>query len=166
MINNSVLTSAYVYDRKYDKALFQARSTYDLDPNFPLARVWLGFALIANGKYDEAISAIQKESPASSFSWMSAVVVAQAYAKQGKRTETEQQIALLGELAKTRYIRTYYLAAIYATLGDKDKAFAELEKSFADRDCFLGRIAVDPAMDSLRADARFKSLLKRMNLPA
>jgi len=51
--------------------------------------------------------------------------------KQFARAEAEQQIAVLHELAKTRYIRTYYLAAIYATLGDKDKAFAELEKSFS-----------------------------------
>jgi serine/threonine-protein kinase len=165
MINSSVLTSAYVYDRKIDKALAQARSTYDLDPNFPLSRVWLGFALIANGKYDEAISTIGHMSPESPFGWMSAVVLAQAYAQQGKRAEAEQQIAILHELARTRYVRTYYLAAIYATLGAKDKAFAELEQSFAARDCFLGRIAVDPAMDSLRDDPRFKNLLKRMSLP-
>src|SRR5215831_2625600 len=165
MINNSVLTSAYVYDRKYDKALVQARSSYDLDPNFPLARVWLGFALIANGKYDDAISAIGPVSPESPFGWMSVVVLAQAYAKQGKRTETEQQIAMLRDLAKTRYVRTYYLASIYAALGDKDKTFSELEKSFAEKDCFLGRMAVDPSMDPLRDDPRFKNLLKRMNLP-
>jgi tetratricopeptide (TPR) repeat protein len=165
LINNSVLTSAYVYDRKYDKALAQARVSYDLDPKFPLAQVWLGFALIANGKSDEAITTIQKESADSPFGWMANVVTAQAYAQQGKRTEAEQQIAILRDLAKTRYIRTYYVAAIYATLGDTDKAFAELEKSFSDRDCFLGRIAVDPAMDSLRDDRRFKDLLKRMNLP-
>jgi serine/threonine protein kinase/Tfp pilus assembly protein PilF len=165
MLNNSVLTSAYVYDRKYEKALVQARSTYDLDPNFGLARVWLGFALIANGKYDEAISAIGQASPDSAFGWMSTVVLAHAYAKQGKRAEAEQQISTLHDLAKTRYIRTYYLAAIYAALGDKDKAFAELEQSFAARDCFLGRIAIDPAMDPLRDDPRFKALLKKMNLP-
>jgi TolB-like protein/lipoprotein NlpI len=164
LINNSVLTTAYMYNRQYEKALAQARTAYDLDPDFPLARVWLGFALIANGKYDEAISSIGQVSPASPFGWMSAVVLAQAYARQGKRAETEAQIATLHEQAKTRYIRTYYLASIYATLGDKDKAFAELEKSFAEKDCFLSRMVVDPAMDPLRADPRFKDLLKRMNL--
>jgi len=164
MLNNSVLTSAYIYDRKYDQALVQARNTYDLEPNFGLARVWLGFALIANGKYDEAISAVGQISPDSSFGWMSGVVIAHAYAKQGQRAEAEQQISRLRELGKTRYIRTYYLAAIYATLGDKDKALAELETSFSEKDCFLGRIAIDPAMDPLRGDPRFKSLLKRMNL--
>ena len=66
---------------------------------------------------------------------MSVVVLAHAYAKQGKRAETEQQISSLRDLAKTRYIRPYFFASIYAALGDKDNAFAELEKSFAERDC-------------------------------
>jgi Flp pilus assembly protein TadD len=126
----------------------------------------LGFALIANGKYDEAISAVGQMSPESPFGWQSGVVLAHAYAKQGKRAEAEQQISRLRDLAKTRYLRPYYLAAIYAALGDKDKAFAQLEESFSERDCFLGRIAIDPDMDPLRDDPRFKSLMKRMNLSA
>jgi Flp pilus assembly protein TadD len=124
----------------------------------------LGFALIANGKYDEAISVVGQIPPDSPFAWMSVVVRAHAYGKQGKRVEAEQQISRLRDLMKEHYLRTYYLAAIYAALGDKDKAFAELEQSFADKDCFLGRIAIDPDMDPLRDDPRFKSLLKRMNL--
>jgi TolB-like protein/Tfp pilus assembly protein PilF len=161
-ISNFVLVSIYSYDRKYDKALVQARSAFDLDPNFPLGRGLLGFALIANGKYDEAISAIGQVSPQSPS--ISVVALALAYAKQGKRAETEQQISALRDLAKTQYIRPYFFASIYATLGDKDSAFAELEKSLAEKDCYLGRITVDPFMDPLRDDPRFKSLLKRMNL--
>jgi TolB-like protein/lipoprotein NlpI len=164
MINNCILTTTYIYARKYDKALAQGRSTYDLDATFPFAPHWLGFALIANGKYEEAIAVGRRVSPDSPFGWMSAVVIAQAYANQGKRVEAEQQISLLRELAKTRYVRPYYIASIYAALGDKDKAFAELEESFGERDCYLGRLTVDPFMDPLRDDPRFKSLLKRMNL--
>jgi tetratricopeptide (TPR) repeat protein len=164
MINNCILTTTFIYARKYDKALTQARTVFDLDPNFPFARHWLGFALIANGKYDEAISVGRQVSPDAPFGWMSLVVIAQAYANQGKKAEAEQQISLLRELAKTRYVRPYYIASIYAALGDKDKAFAELERSFAERDCYLGRITVDPFMDPLRDDPRFKSLMKRMNL--
>ncbi len=166
LINNSVAVSAYLNARQYDKALTQARTAFDLDPTFPLARHWLGFALVLNGKYDEAISISRQVSPDSPSGWLSAVVLGHAYAKQGKRAETEQQISLLRDLAKTRYVRPYYLASIYAALGDKDKAFAELEKAFAERDCYLGRISVDPLMDALRDDLRFKSLTKRMNLSA
>ena len=150
MLNNSVLTSAYILDRKYDQALVQARSTYDLEPNFGFARSFLGFALIANGKYDEAISVVGQVPPDSPFGWMSVVVIAHAYANQGKRAEAEQQISRLRDLMKTRYLRTYYLAEIYAALGDKEKAFV--------------RIVTDPEIDPLCDVSRFKSLLKRMNL--
>ena len=117
-------------------------------------------ALVANGKYDEAIT-LSEQAPDSP---LAVAVLAHAYAKTGKRAEAEKQIAYLETLAKTRYIRNYYLASIYATLGDKDKAFAELEKSFEDRDCYLNRAASDPFMDPLRDDPRFKDLMKRMNL--
>jgi serine/threonine-protein kinase len=165
LINNSVAVSAYMNAHQFDRALAQARTAFDLDPTFPLARHWLGMALVANGKYDEAISISQQVSPDSTAGWLTLVALAHAYAKEGKRTEVEQQIRLLRNLAKTNYIRTYYLASIYASLGDMDKAFAELEISFAEKDCYLGRITLDPFMDPLRNDPRFKNLLKRMNLP-
>ena len=95
---------------------------------------------------------------------MSTVVVAHAYAKMGKRVDVEQQVSHLRDLSNTRYVRSYYLASIYASLGDKDKAFEELEKSFRERDCYLGRAAVDPFMDPLREDPRFNGLMKRMGL--
>ncbi len=165
MINNCILTTTYIYARKYDKALAQGRSTYDLDAAFPFAPHWFGFALIANGKYDEAISVARRVAPDAPFGWLAAVVSGVAYAKEGKRAEAEQQISMLRELANTRYIRPYYIAQIYAALGDKDKAFAELEKSFVERDCYLSRMTVDPFMDPLRDDPRFAGLLKRMGLP-
>ena len=83
-------------------------------------------AVLTGSIMQVADNLVPSDSP---FGWMSVVVVAYAYAKQGKRADAEQQLSLLRELGKTRYIRTYYLTAIYGTLGDKDKAFAELEKS-------------------------------------
>ena len=164
LINNSVAVGAYLNARQNGKALEQARKAFELDPTFPLARHWLGMALVANEKYDEAITVSEQAPPGSPLAWMSVDVLAHAYAKTGNRAEAEKQIAYLEVVAKTRYVRTYYLASIYATLGDKDKAFAELEKSFQDHDCYLGRVESDPFMDPLRDDPRFKNLLKRMNL--
>jgi len=165
LINNSVLASAYVYDRQYDKALEQAKKTFELDPNFPLARQWYGMAYLLKGQYQQAIDfeqQVPKDSPAR---WTAVMVLAHVYAKMGNRSECEKAINELEEIGKTRYIRRYYLASIYATLGDKDKAFAELEKAFADRDSFLPRAKEDPFMDPLRDDPRFKAMLKRMDLP-
>ncbi len=62
-------------------------------------------------------------------------------------------------------LSAYWIAGIYAALGDKDKAFAELEKAYQARDWFLPRLKVDPFMDGLRDDPRFKAMLKSLNLP-
>ena len=50
-------------------------------------------------------------------------------------------------------------------LGEKDQAFAWLEKAYEDRTFFLTGLKIDSAMDTLRSDARFKDLLRRMNFP-
>jgi TolB-like protein/Tfp pilus assembly protein PilF len=165
LINNAVLTSAYIYARQNDKALRQAQKAYELDPAFPLAEHWLGMAYVANGRYDETIEVGSKMPVDGPLGWLGIVVVGHAHARMGKRTEAEAEIAKLRELAKTRYIRPYYIASIYAILGEKDKAFAELQKSFEEKDCYLGRVRVDPFFDPLREDPRFKELLSRMNLP-
>lgn len=59
----------------------------------------------------------------------------------------------------------YRVANIYAALGEKDQAFAELEKAYENHDWELFRLKVDPLMDPLRDDPRFKAMLKRLNLP-
>jgi TolB-like protein/Flp pilus assembly protein TadD len=164
LINNAVLTSAYLNDRQFDKAITQGLKSYELDPNFPLARHWLGMAYVATQQFDKAVS-ISLEVPADSPSrWLSVVVLGHAYAKMGRRADAEQQIAILRDLTKSRYVRPYYIASIYAALGDRDKAFAELERSFEERDVYLNRVNSDPFMDPLRDDPRFKGLLKRLSL--
>ena len=74
-------------------------------------------------------------------------------------------ISRLREIAKTHYVMSSRVATIYGALGETDKAFAELEKAFAEHDWDIHRLKVDPFMDPLRDDPRFAALLKRLNLP-
>ena len=71
----------------------------------------------------------------------------------------------LNEIEKTKTVSHYWEATIYLALGEKDKAFAELEKAFEARDWFLQRLKVDPFLDPLRDDRRFGDLVKRIGLP-
>jgi hypothetical protein len=54
---------------------------------------------------------------------------------------------------------------VYAGLGEKDDAFAWLEKSFAARDKGLTYLKIDPCLDPLRSDSRFHDLVSRVGLP-
>jgi len=52
----------------------------------------------------------------------------------------------------------------YSGVGDKDKAFAYMEKAYAEHWNELTSIGVEPAYDSLRSDPRFQDLLRRVGL--
>ena len=55
---------------------------------------------------------------------------------------------------------------MYASLGDPDNAFAQLQKAFDERCEDLALLKVDPRVDPLRAEPRFADLFRRVGLPA
>ncbi len=58
----------------------------------------------------------------------------------------------------------FKVAGLYAAIGDKEKAFEWLEKSYAMRQADLVSIKIDPALDLLRGDERYTDLLRRVNI--
>lgn len=60
---------------------------------------------------------------------------------------------------------SYYIALIYAGLGEKDQAFVWLEKAFRENADSIIFLNVEPGYDALRSDSRFHDLLRRMRLP-
>ena len=61
--------------------------------------------------------------------------------------------------------RSYQIAVVYAWRGDSDKALEWLERSFVERDPGLTWIKIDRNFRSLHSDARYRALLRKMNLP-
>jgi eukaryotic-like serine/threonine-protein kinase len=164
---NMGVTLAWIYfaAAQYDKALEQAKKTYDLEPTHPLGRWMLSQAYINKGMYGEAISLIEQwlhDDPANQFALRDVGI---AYAKAGRRDKAEEMVSRFRELAKTQYVPTCRIAAIYVALDDKDKAFAELNKAFEARDWELHRLNVDIYWNPLRNETRFKEMLERINLP-
>jgi hypothetical protein len=56
------------------------------------------------------------------------------------------------------------VAMIYAQLGDKNNAFAWLEKSIAERDGGLIVMHVEPPWEPIRSDPRFEELERRVGV--
>jgi eukaryotic-like serine/threonine-protein kinase len=86
-----------------------------------------------------------------------------ALAQMGQRQSAVTELKRL-EKSNQSVDSSYYIAALCAQLGDKDKAFTYLTKSHEDRQTDMLFVAVDPLMDPLRSDARFKSLMSTLNL--
>ncbi|KXK05313.1 MAG: serine/threonine protein kinase [Acidobacteria bacterium OLB17] len=159
------LAGAYLNARQYDLALEQAKRTYKLEPSHPTSRFWLGVSYLANGMNAEAAElgeGVLKTDPTNQDALY---ITGYAYAKLGRRSEAEDILKRFSDIAQKGYVLRSSIAGIYGALGNKDKAFAELERAFADHDSELPRIKVDPLMDPFRGDPRFAALVKRLNLP-
>jgi len=88
-----------------------------------------------------------------------------ALGASGRRSEA---LAILNELEEKyakRQADSTEVAAVYAGLGEKDQAFAWLEKAFQDRSSLSVDLRVEFPFASLNDDPRFKDLLKRMKMP-
>jgi serine/threonine protein kinase/tetratricopeptide (TPR) repeat protein len=162
LIQGANFAGVLMYARQFDRAVEQAKKTYDLDPTFFGSQNWLCHTYDAKGMYAESLSISEKKSESS---FPSLAPMGYAYAKAGRRREAEEVINRWKELAKTKYVLDYWVAVTYVGLGEKDAAFAELEKAYQARDWFLPRIKTDPFMDPLRDDPRFKDLVRRLGLP-
>ena len=58
----------------------------------------------------------------------------------------------------------WLLARAYIELGEKDKAFAELNNAYESR-TGVAFLKVEPQLDPLRSDPRFQDLMKKVGLP-
>jgi tetratricopeptide (TPR) repeat protein len=80
------------------------------------------------------------------------------YAQTGQNERARRILSDLEALAQHRYVDQTHLAAIYAALGEKDKAFAALDQACADRSARVSTPRFYPWLAPLFDDPRFAAL--------
>jgi tetratricopeptide (TPR) repeat protein len=151
--------------RRYDEALEVCRKALDMDPTLGFAHWLLGLTYMYKGSYEPAILALRKAIPLSGDSPDEPASLAQAYALSGKKMEAQKILDELKQQSKRRYVSPGTIADLYFLLGDKDQAFALLEKAYDERDNMVVLLKVEPMFDPLRSDTRFTNLLRRVGFP-
>ena len=92
------------------------------------------------------------------------VVTAWVEARAGAADAAREVLAELDERATRQFVPRYYVAAAYAALGDRDRAFEELAKACDERTGYAPFLRVELMFEALRSDPRFGALLKRVGL--
>ena len=157
-INENVGDILYLA-RRYDEATAQLRKTLELDPNYSVAHGTLAKVYDAEGKHEEALNErLQGASPETA-ARMKAI-----YASSGLRGYWQYRLEQTLERAKREYVSPADIALFYARTGEKDQAFAWLEKAMEERSILFNYLVADARFDNLRADARFPELLRRVGL--
>jgi TolB-like protein/DNA-binding winged helix-turn-helix (wHTH) protein/Tfp pilus assembly protein PilF len=161
---NERMADAFYLSRQFDRAieLYHSRAQMmpsDFSPHFALSDI---YALM--GRQQEAIVEVQKMLTILEYQELAATV-GREYERSGFQQALKIYAKQLEEVYSQTFIPAWYIASVYGFAGEKDQAFAWLEKSCKVRDG-ADSLAADPQWDPLRSDPRFRDLLKRVGLPA
>jgi TolB-like protein/Flp pilus assembly protein TadD len=144
--------------RRYDEAIAQVKKSLELNPNFPAAYGRLSLISEMTGKYAECVELRAKALEANDRSQIAARM-RESFAKGGWEGFNRY---LTGE-NRPPNTPLYFSATAFTALGEKDKAFEALNKSFENHEIALVQfLNNDPRLDSLRDDPRFHDLMRRI----
>jgi hypothetical protein len=88
----------------------------------------------------------------------------EAFVKAGIKGFYEKLIEQLKAEPQTEWDH-FFIAELYARLGEKDQAFDWLHKAYLEHSDGLPHIKENLGFDSLRSDPRYTDLLRRIGLP-
>jgi tetratricopeptide (TPR) repeat protein len=175
---------------RFDEALSQCRKAVGQDPLN--GAIWHNLGLIAHaaGQHEESEQAYRKAFELIPQRFLSSALLSLVVLDQGRieeaRVQAEQEpedfwriwaLAMIEfidgnveradeflERLKREYSdgSAYQIAEVYAMRGDKDEAFAWLERALAERDSGMTHAKADPQLRSLHDDPRWLDLLQKI----
>jgi serine/threonine protein kinase/Tfp pilus assembly protein PilF len=162
---NTYMGLSYYWGRQYDTAVEQFQKALELDANFWLPHLYLGWTHLQQGRMSRANEELTEAFRLEDSPWTVASL-AHASAISGDRGQAHRFLADLQQRAARQFVAPYFVARIFTGLDERERAFGWLEKAYDVRDECLTWLKVDPTMDSLRTDRRYPDLLRRLGLPS
>jgi TolB-like protein/Flp pilus assembly protein TadD len=147
-----------LYAGRLDEAAAAFRRALELNPDFGSAHAFLGRVELRLGHAAAALQEMEREKDP----FWRLYGLALAYHALGERQKAD---AALGELVqKDQNDAAFQIAEVCAFRGEVDKAFAWLDRAYAQRDGGFNEMKGDPLLGSLESDPRYAALLEKMRL--
>ncbi|HYN25498.1 MAG TPA: hypothetical protein VES69_10695 [Pyrinomonadaceae bacterium] len=138
----------------------QLRKAVELDNGFAPAHFTLSMVYQVKANYAESVEEYAKSQELNG-EQQNAQLARESFVKNG----WQGFLRTMTRTHRPSNLMSYNIAALYAALGEKDKAFAELNTAYEKREPALVLLNVDSRLDALRDDPRFQDLIRRMGLP-
>jgi TolB-like protein/DNA-binding winged helix-turn-helix (wHTH) protein/Tfp pilus assembly protein PilF len=144
------------------EAIEELRRTLEMYPDFVEAHQALAEIYGYLGRYPESVAELQQEREPP----LGQILVLRGFAaaRAGRKQEALEIVRRLESQTGEPHT-AYWGAIVYAGLGDKDRAFAQLETARQTRDPYMPYVGSAYVFAELRPDPRFAELLRRMNMP-
>jgi TolB-like protein len=150
------LANALLQARRPAESRTEYERVAELNPSTPWAFAGGGMADLVEGKNAEALTASERET--SEF----ARLVVSAVALWNLHRKEESDAALATLIKDDGDVGAFQIAEVYSARGDKDQAFAWLERAHRQQDGGLAYYPNDPLLDPLRSDPRWVTFQRSM----
>ena len=151
------------YSREYRDAMAEFEKVIELDPHYSYAHYLRGLVYFVQRDFSNAVlefdeslkQANEREPQAMAFS---------ASARAAKGDVSAARAALDELLARSRkeYVSPFALAVLYIQLGDRDQAFAWINRILHDHSIHALYLELDPVFEPVRSDPRFAALVQQI----
>jgi len=139
---------------RLDEAEAHLRAVLERRPGSPLARRELGLLELVRGRPEAARVHLDSSEPA----------YALVLGRLGRKSEAQAMLEALRDVSASSYVSPIDFAVIYAGLGETEAALDEVGRAFEARDAALVYLRTQPGLASLRSEAGFQDILKRMGI--
>jgi serine/threonine-protein kinase len=143
----------------YPSAAEHLRQSFELDRDYPEARLYEGLLNFQQQRYDAVIQCL---SP--SVFPLDIGLLAAAHAREGSLSRAGECIERLHQLAERQYVTPLAEGFGAVGMGDFDLALRCLDEAIDHKTNFVNLLAIEPFFHPLHADRRFAKLLKKLNL--
>lgn len=146
--------------QKYERGIRPCREALELEPDYAPAFSILGLIYAHQGHESLAVESMKKYVELSGGSGWAELELAYVLAVAGDRAESEKIVQEV--TTRTKDYSPYDMAAMCSVWNDFDGAFKWLETAIERRTVDVVSIRVDPRLNNLRSDPRFRDLIGRM----
>lgn len=159
------LADGYLHAGRGAEAELELRRIIDLYPDFVPGHGYLGTVLIAQGKFDQALSEAQIYRQKTGDETLLELVEINSLAASGKLEEARAEVRRLLSGKSGVGLSAYQRAGLYSATGQSDAAYAALEDAYRERSWWLVTMVVDPGLAGIRDQPRFQDMAHRVGLP-
>jgi eukaryotic-like serine/threonine-protein kinase len=158
------LAFLFYLQNKYEHSIAQFRKVLEMSSQYYLAHAWMGNVYTLAGQFDEALACYARAREADANSKFIDSLEAMTLAVAGRRAEAAALLDKITRRAANDYISPVSIAYVCTALGDKDRAFENLDRAIHDRDPNLLGLKSNPIFESIRTDERYHAILRKMQL--
>ena len=144
---------------RYQEADVALQEALEFNPQLPSAHSSRGEIFLAQGRPQEALTQMEEESSEDWKLWGQAL----AYHSLGRSQDSDASLKRL--IAVRHKDWAFQIAQVYAFRGEIDRSFEWLDRAYRQHDGGMTVLKVDRLLTSLRQDARWADLLKKLRLP-